>query len=71
MDFKVGDRVTRDERDMIGACSSKKILHGTIARAYNDWGMFGFYPELYDVIWDNNEQKYSKGYLPFGLRKEA
>ena len=69
MRFKVGDRVTRDERNLTMNFSSKKILHGSVIKAYCEWGMFGYYPELYDVTWDNGN-KFNKAYLPHGLQFE-
>jgi hypothetical protein len=70
MRFKVGDRVTRDERDLQINWSARKTLHGEVIRAYSDYGMFGFYPELYDVKWDDGS-KINKAYLPHGLEPET
>jgi ribosomal protein L21E len=67
--FKIGDRVKRDETNLIINWSSHKVLHGTVSRVYSEQGMFGFYPELYEVNWDDGD-KYNKGCLPHGLELE-
>lgn len=66
--FQVGDRVTRPEDVFV---QNSPLMKGTVTRTYTkhtyypeseiDW----FYPELYEVQWDNG--KVGLGYLPHGI----
>lgn len=70
--FNLGDRVTRLENVYD---DKSKMMHGKISRVYDKDTIFGFYPELYEVIWDHklttwNNQLVRGGYLPHGLDHE-
>ncbi len=58
--FREGDRVERKGR------------HGRVTHVYSQpfkrsgGLLLGPYPELYDVLWDNDSE-ITKGYLPHGL----
>ncbi len=68
--FKVGDRVTRDfktEKPEWSDLDPSIIKHGTVARAYSaNHRCLGFYPELYEVAWDDSTR--GEGYLPHGIQ---
>ena len=66
--FNLGDRVTRDERDIPYLYPNGQLLTGTVIRVYGKLStkILPNEPELYDVHWDNRVgRKY--GYLPHGL----
>ena len=64
---RIGDRVQR----LVDVCDSKSPLRrGTIIERYSyQSDMFGYYPELYRVRWDDGTVE--KGFLPHGLHKEV
>jgi len=62
--FKIGDRVTRLS-DVFDDKSTR--LFGRISEVYQRRTVFGFYPELYKVIWDDGKEQF--GFLPHGLDK--
>ena len=66
--FNLGDRVTRDEREMKYLYPKGNLMKGEIIQVYGRQILPYNYPELYDVFWDNGEERF--GYLPHGLDKE-
>ncbi len=67
--FNLGDRVTRDEREMKYLYPNGQLLTGTVIQVYGRLKskiLSYNEPEFYDVHWDNKVgRKY--GYLPHGL----
>jgi hypothetical protein len=62
--LKIGDRVRR-RIDVYNDNSNYKT--GTVTKKYSKTTQFGFYPEIYEVLWDNDRTK--KGYLKHGLER--
>lgn len=68
MKFKKGDRVTRPKNVYL---KGSGLMHGVVVRAYDFHDpKFGYYPELYSVLWDG-EIRPRRGYLPHGLNREV